>query len=47
MHKWDPELDRLEDFASNVGMSYIKRLDGGLLAMGAGLLALIALAIGP
>lgn len=46
IHKWDPDLDRLEDFASNLGTGYTKRLDVGLLAMGAGLLALLALAIG-
>ncbi len=53
LHKWDPQLDRLEEFASTVGVdytqrvgSYARRLDSGLLAIAGGLAALIALAMG-
>jgi len=52
MKKWDPYLDRLEEFASNFGVgyaermgAYTKRWDSGLLAFGGGLIALIALAL--
>jgi hypothetical protein len=52
LQKWDPYLDRLDVFASNLGVEYTRRMlararrwDRGLLAMGGGLLALMALAL--
>ena len=43
-HRFDPQLDRLEEFASNFGGSYLRRVDGALLAMAGGFCALLLLA---
>ena len=41
----DPQLDRLEEFATNFGVDYVRRVDGALLAMAGGLCGLLLLAI--
>lgn len=50
LNKWEPQLDRLEDFAANVGMPYTDRAwqrlrhsDVGLVALCSGALALLGL----
>jgi hypothetical protein len=43
----EPHLDRLEEFASNLGGSYVRRLDGALLAMAGGIGALLLIAMAP
>jgi hypothetical protein len=45
-HHWDQHMDRLEEFASNFGAGYARRVDGPLLAMGTGICALIVLTLG-
>jgi hypothetical protein len=42
--RWDHTLDRLEDFATAFGKGYVNRLDAGIVALGSGVFALIALA---
>ena len=44
-NRFDPQLDRLEEFASNFGGGYAPRVDGALLAMAGGFCALLLLAI--
>lgn len=45
LHRFDPELDALEDFATNFGRGYGQRVDGTLLALAGGLCGLLLLAI--
>jgi hypothetical protein len=42
--RWGRTLDRLEEFASTFGRAYVNRLDAGILALGSGVIALVALA---
>lgn len=45
LQRFDPQLDRLEEFATNFGVDYARRLDGALLALAGGLCGLLLLAI--
>lgn len=45
-HAWDPELDRLEDFAAHIGERYSKHMDAGSIALGSAMGALLALSLG-
>ncbi len=45
-HKWDGDLDRMEEFAATFGDPLTKRLDAGFIAMGSALGALFALILG-
>lgn len=46
MREWDPDLDRLEDFASHLGEGYGKYVDAGFFALGSAAAALLALTFG-
>lgn len=46
MREWDPDLDRLEDFASHFGEGYGKYVDAGFFALGSAAAALLALTFG-
>jgi hypothetical protein len=50
--RWEPNLDRLEDFATNLGvghkerlLAYARRQDGGFFACAVGVIALLLLAL--
>ena len=44
-HRFDPQLDRLEEFATNFGSDYVRRVDGALVALAGGLCGLLLLAV--
>ena len=43
--RWEPYLDRLEEFASNFGGTYVQHLDGAFIALGGAVAALAVLAL--